>query len=59
MQALKKPIPFHLLVIAAFTAPFQGVLNLIVYTFPDFLLARRAHPEGNFLSWSKAALTAA
>lgn len=56
MQALKKPIPFHLLVIAAFTAPFQGVLNLIVYTFPDFLEARKINPNGNVFTWFKAAL---
>ena len=56
MQALDREIPFHLLVIAAFMAPFQGALNLLVYSAPGFLEARRANPNDNWLSLFKTAL---
>jgi hypothetical protein len=56
MQAIKIPVPFGLLFVAAAMAPFQGLPNLFVYAFPRFLSSKEENPNAGFLRWFKDSL---
>jgi hypothetical protein len=56
LQAANKSVGFPLLVVAATVSPFQGLPNLLVYVYPNFLTERRLHPNGNVAVWLQRAL---
>jgi hypothetical protein len=56
LQAANKPVEYPLLVLAATVTPFQGLPNLLVYVYPNFLSEKRLDPNGNIFLWLKRAL---